>query len=366
MKALADAHVIVCAGSGGAGKTTVSAAIALGLAATGRRVALVTIDPARRLADALGLDTLPNHPVAVDDRAFAAAGVALDGRLSAMMLDPRRTFDELIEALAPDARTRERILANRIYQGLSDAVAGSQEFTAVAKLDALARDAAYDVIVLDTPPSRNALDFLDAPDRLLAFLEGRTLQALLPPTSVAARAAGGSVAFTLGLLRRVTGAQLLAELQTFFRALGGLLDGFRAQADAVAALLAAEGTVFVVVAAPTPASVDETVFLVERLRAAGMTLAGVVVNRVHPQRPGGADAQATRARLAPLIGGALAERVAEADALVQALAAQDAAALARLRGALPGAQTTVVEDRAVDVHDAGGLLGVRDQLLEAA
>src|SRR4051812_15388001 len=166
-------RIVICAGPGGVGKTTTAAAVAMGLAERGLKVAVVTIDPARRLADSLGLAELGNEPRLVDPGRFAAHGIEIRGELWAMMLDAKRTFDDLIERLAPDARTRDEVFANRIYQQLSSAVAGSQEFTAIAKLYALDQEGGYDVVVLDTPPSRNALDFLDAPGRLTGFFQGR-------------------------------------------------------------------------------------------------------------------------------------------------------------------------------------------------
>ena len=165
-EALEGKRVCICGGSGGVGKTTTAAAIAMGVAAEGKKVAVVTIDPARRLANALGLEELGNEPHLVDTKLFEAAGLEMKGELWAMMLDPKRTFDEVIEQLAPDEKTRDDVLGNRIYQQLSSAVAGSQEYTAIAKLYELDQDHDFDLLVLDTPPSRNALDFLDAPDRL--------------------------------------------------------------------------------------------------------------------------------------------------------------------------------------------------------
>jgi anion-transporting ArsA/GET3 family ATPase len=182
---LAGKRICICTGSGGVGKTTTAAAIAIGLAARGQRVAVVTIDPARRLASALGLEQLGNEPRLVEPRRLARHDIAMRGELWAMMLDAKRTFDDLVELLAPDPITREEILANRVYQELSSAVAGSQEFTAVAKLYELEVSGRFDTIVLDTPPSRNALDFLDAPQRLTGFLEGRGLKALSAPTGLA-------------------------------------------------------------------------------------------------------------------------------------------------------------------------------------
>ena len=186
-------RIMIVAGSGGVGKTTASAALALGLAAAGQRVAVVTIDPARRLADSLGLEELGNEPRLVDAAVLEEHGIEMRGELWAMMLDPKATFDGLIAKLAPDAATRDDVLGNRIYAQLSSAIAGSQEFSAVAKLYELDREGDYDAIVLDTPPSRNALDFLDAPDRLTDFFEGRALKLFLVPTGIAGRLLGARV-----------------------------------------------------------------------------------------------------------------------------------------------------------------------------
>src|SRR3954466_8688598 len=245
-----DKHVLICAGSGGVGKTTTAAALAMGLAERGAKVAVVTIDPAKRLADSLGLEELGNEPRLVDPARFAGHGVEITGELWAMMLDAKRTFDELIERLAPDERTRDDVLSNRIYHELSSAVAGSQEFTAVAKLYELSRDARFDVVVLDTPPSRNALDFLDAPDRLTGFFEGRALRVFLAPTGLAAKVMGRSTALVFSVLKRVTGVDLLQDLSVFFRALGGLIDRFRERAAGVKALLADPGTLFLIITSP--------------------------------------------------------------------------------------------------------------------
>ncbi len=215
---LAGKRVCICVGSGGVGKTTTSAAVALGLARRGQRVAVVTIDPARRLAGSLGLDDLGNEPALVDPKLFERAGVEMRGELWAMMLDPKRTFDELIDSLAADAPERDAVLSNRIYQQLSGAVAGSQEFTAVAKLYELERNPNLDVIVLDTPPSRNALDFLDAPTRLTQFFEGRALRTLLAPTGMAARVVGRGAAPVFAVLSRVTGVDLVSDLAGFLHA----------------------------------------------------------------------------------------------------------------------------------------------------
>src|SRR2546421_2948229 len=201
-------RVCVCAGSGGVGKTTTSAAIALGVAAQGAKVAVVTIDPAKRLANALGLEELHNDPRRVEPERLVTGGLRIEGELWAMMLDPKRTFDELIERGAPDAKRAAEIKANRVYRELSTAVSGSQEFTAIAKLYDLQRTGDFDLLGLDTPPARSALDVLDAPGRLTAFLEGGALKAFMRPTGLGMRVIGRGAAPLLTGLRRITGIDL--------------------------------------------------------------------------------------------------------------------------------------------------------------
>src|SRR3954451_11695290 len=205
---LAGRRIVICAGSGGVGKTTTAAALAMGMAERGLRVAVVTIDPARRLANSLGLEELGNQPRLVAPERFTPHGVEIRGELWAMMLDAKRTFDQLIERLAPDERTRDEVFANRIYQQLSSAVAGSQEFTAIAKLYELDQEGGFDLIVLETPPSRNALDFLDAPSRLTGFFQGRAIRVLLRPAGYGDRLLGGGTGIAFSLLQRVTGVDL--------------------------------------------------------------------------------------------------------------------------------------------------------------
>ncbi len=361
---VAGRQVLVCVGAGGVGKTTVSAALALGLAARGNRVAVVTIDPARRLADALGLDELGNEPHLVDPSRFAGHGLELieGGELWAMMLDPKHTFDDLIEQLAPDERSRDEILANRIYQQLSSAVAGSQEFTAIAKLYELHESGRFDVLVLDTPPSRNALDFLDAPDRLLGFLEGKALRALLAPTGLAARVVGRGTGLLFGVLQKLTGVDLLTDLSVFFRALGGLLDGFRQRAAAVKALLADPATAFLIVTSPRREPVDEAVFFAGRLADSGMALGGVIVNRVTPAAGLDADPAAVERALRDQLGGQLAHKTTAAYADARALAAREAALIDRLRTETGDPDPLLLAQLGGDVHDVDGLVRVCDGL----
>jgi anion-transporting ArsA/GET3 family ATPase len=352
---IADKRIVICGGSGGVGKTTVSAAIAMGAAARGRKVAVVTIDPAKRLANSLGLKQLGNEPALVDPKLFGPAGVEMKGELWAMMLDPKRTFDDLIDRLAPNERSRDEVLSNRIYQELSNAVAGSQEFTAMAKLYDLDRSHDFDLIVLDTPPSRNALDFLDAPDRLTQFFEGRALQVFLRPTGFATRIMGRGTGMVFGVLKRVTGIDLLDDLAVFFRALSGMLDGFKERAKAVSELLADPGTVFLLVTSPEREPIDEAIFFWRKLKAARMPFGGVVVNRVHHDLLGDAELEDVSAELADELGPKLAGRVAENFRDYHVLARRDTQNIERLGRQLRDDRLLLIPYLDEDVHDVEGL-----------
>jgi anion-transporting ArsA/GET3 family ATPase len=350
---LAGRRIVICAGPGGVGKTTTAAAVAMGMAERGLRVAVVTIDPARRLANALGLDVLGNDPKLIDPRRFSAHGVEIRGELWAMTLDAKRTFDQLIEHLAPDERTRDEVLANRIYQQLSSAVAGSQEFTAIAKLYELDQDGGYDLLVLDTPPSRNALDFLDAPGRLTHFFQGRAIRMFLRPAGLGGRILGRGTGLAFSLMQRVTGVDLLRDLSVFFRSLGGMIDGFTERARRVGALLEDPATTFLIVTAPRHDPAEEAIFFHRKLSAAGMPFGGLVINRVHAA-PDGAVPES--------LGGALGERVAETARELTLLAERDGLNVERLRRALGDPPTLVVPELEHDVHDVDGLALVRGRL----
>lgn len=354
-------RVCICAGSGGVGKTTTSAAIAMGMAARGLRVVVVTIDPAKRLANSLGLRELGNEPRLVAPERFASEGLEMRGELWAMMLDAKRTFDELIERLAPDERSRDEVLANRIYQELSSAVAGSQEFTAIAKLYELDQEGDYDLLVLDTPPSRNALDFLDAPDRLTQFFEGRALQVFLRPTGLAARVVGSGTAMVFSILKRVTGVDLLADLSVFFRALGGMIGGFRERAEQVGRLLEDPATTFLLVTSPEREPIEEAIFFRRKLEEAGMPFGGVIVNRVHHEI-GDSDPATVERELTEELGAPLAAKVAANLAEYHVLAARDAAGIERLRGELGRYSMLKVPQFDADVHDVEGLLRLHSYL----
>jgi anion-transporting ArsA/GET3 family ATPase len=323
----------------------------------------VTIDPARRLADSLGLDQLGNTPRRVAPERLAKAGIELEGELWALMLDHKRTFDDLIERLAPDARARDEVLGNRIYQQLSNAVAGSQEFTAIAKLHELDEQGEFDLLVLDTPPSRNALDFLDAPARLTGFFQGGALKALLRPAGLGGRLLGRGADVAFGLLRRVTGVALLEDLGVFFRALGGMIDGFAERAERVAALLADPATTFLVVSAPAPEPLEVARFFHARLAEAGLPFGGMIVNRLHGA-PGAwaPDDPAAGATLEATLGPGLASRVAAAAGAHAARAAAEREQLERARHDLGDPPMVLVAERDGDVHDLDGLLHVRRAL----
>src|SRR4051794_33482053 len=334
-------RIVICAGSGGVGKTTTAAAVALGMAERGLRVVVVTIDPARRLANSLGLEELGNEPRRIS--------VDAEGELWAMMLDSKRTFDELIERLAPDARTRDEVLGNRIYQQLSSAVAGSQEFTAIAKLYELDQEGGFDLLVLDTPPSRNALDFLDAPGRLTRFFQGRTLRLFLRPGRLLGRGTG----LVFSVLQRVTGVDLLRDLSTFFRSLGGMVDGFTERARRGGAVLEDPATTFLIVTAPPHHPVYEAIFFHRKLRDAGMPFGGLVINRVH---------RAPDAAVPQSLGAALGSRVADTTRELSALAERDAFNVARLLRELGDPPVLEVPELGGDVHDVDGLALVRSHL----
>ncbi|HWE32228.1 MAG TPA: ArsA-related P-loop ATPase [Solirubrobacteraceae bacterium] len=361
-------RVCICGGAGGVGKTTTSAAIALGMAARGAKVAVVTIDPAQRLANALGLETLENEPRRVDPERLA--GAELRGELWAMMLDPKRTFDELIDRIAPDPTRAAEIKANRVYRELSTAVSGSQEFTAIAKLFDLDREGDFDLLVLDTPPSRNALDFLDAPGRLTAFLEGRALKTFLRPTGFGMRVLGRGAAPLLGALNRVTGVDLIADLSTFFALLGDMTEDFTVRAAHVEKMLKAPTSAFVLVTSAHDASIDEAIWFGRTLHEGGFPFAGVVVNRVHHDMLGdrapGAVAAALGGELGTELGPELATQVADNFHDYHVLARRDERNVARLAAELDGRPLVLVPQLDDDVHDVDGLLAVHRYLFASA
>ena len=277
--------IIVCCGSGGVGKTTTSAALALRAAERGRKVVVLTIDPARRLAQSMGIEQLDNTPRPVTGLRTNAKGNRKGGSLDAMMLDMKRTFDEVVESQATPEKARQ-ILENPFYIALSSSFAGTQEYMAMEKLGQIhadaQRDGTYDLIVVDTPPSRSALDFLDAPERLSSFLDGRFIRLLLTPAKGPARMMTAGLGMITGALNKILGAQVLRDMQTFVAAFDTLFGGFRQRAQKTFELLQADGTAFLVVAAPEPDALREAAYFVERLGEDDMPLAGLIVNRASP------------------------------------------------------------------------------------
>ncbi|MEU1468636.1 ArsA family ATPase [Streptomyces sp. NPDC005761] len=274
-----DIRIVVCCGSGGVGKTTTAAALGVRAAERGRKVVVLTIDPARRLAQSMGIDSLDNIP-----RRVKGVGTPGAGELHAMMLDMKRTFDEIVEAHADGERARA-ILENPFYQSLSAGFAGTQEYMAMEKLGQLRARDEWDLIVVDTPPSRSALDFLDAPKRLGSFLDGKFIKLLMAPAKMGGRAGmkflNVGMSMMTGTLGKLLGGQFLRDVQTFVAAMDTMFGGFRTRADATYRLLQAPGTAFLVVATPERDALREAAYFVERLAAEDMPLAGLVLNRVH-------------------------------------------------------------------------------------
>ena len=271
-------RIIVCCGSGGVGKTTTAAALGLRAAERGRHVVVLTVDPARRLAQSMGLTSLDNTP-----RPVPLPGMA-DGSLHAMMLDMKRTFDEIVETHSDPDRAAQ-ILANPFYQSLSSSFAGTQEYMAMEKLGQLRRADEWDLIVVDTPPSRSALDFLDAPQRLGRFLDGRLLRLLVAPAKLGGRTGlrvlNAGFGMVTGVITKIIGSQVLRDVQTFVSAMDTMFGGFRERAEYTYRLLRTPGTAFLVIAAPEHDALREASYFVERLERDGMPLAGLVLNRIH-------------------------------------------------------------------------------------
>ena len=279
-------EVIVCAGAGGVGKTTTAAAIALQAAVEGKKAAVLTIDPAKRLASSLGLKELSDEPTKVSLRKFTAVGLKPKGELHAMMLDTKSTFDKVVMRYAPTQEQADRIIANRFYRNISGTLSGTQEYMAMEKLYELHAEGGYDVIVIDTPPTRNALDFLDAPKRMTDFFESRVLRWFLLPYMKGAggfmKVANVAAMTFLRVVKRIVGTEVLEDTAEFFGNLEGMYEGFKQRARDVAALLMSDATSFIVVTSPAVESVAEATFFATRLNESGLPFGALVVNRVHP------------------------------------------------------------------------------------
>ncbi len=365
--------IIVCCGSGGVGKTTTSAALGLRAAERGRKVVVLTIDPARRLAQSMGIEALDNTPRPVEGLSWAdGAAPERDGapRMDAMMLDMKRTFDEVVESQATSEKAKQ-ILENPFYIALSSSFAGTQEYMAMEKLGQIhqqsQRDGSYDLIVVDTPPSRSALDFLDAPERLSSFLDGRFIRLLLAPARGPARMMTAGVGLITNAMTRILGAQVLRDMQTFVQAFDTLFGGFRQRAQKTFELLQADGTAFLVVAAPERDALREAAYFVERLSEDRMPLAGLVVNRASPAPVGDLSADEAMAAAARLrkkddtaLSGGLLRLHADRTRLVE----REARLRERFAAAHPKVPTAVVPALAGDVHDLTGLRRVGELLAE--
>jgi anion-transporting ArsA/GET3 family ATPase len=382
-EALFSRRLVACVGPGGVGKTTLSAALALGAARRGRRALVVTIDPARRLADALGTGPLGAQPRPVAPDVLAGLGVSSGGSLDAMMLDAKHTFDGLVERFAPDAETAQTILANPIYAHVSDALAGSAEYSAMEKVAELAERNDYDVIFLDTPPAQHALDFLDAPSRLTGFLDSRLVQLLVHPAMSAGRF--GMRFFQRGLhpifktIERVTGLAFLEDLSEFLLAVDQLSDALRRRARDVSALVYGDEAAFVLACGASAESVAQAQGFLHHLDEREVSMDGLVANRVRRWPPGVVADGGAPEDVGPLIA-ALAETGGEgfpaelaARAAVElrdgyaAAVLQDEAAVAPLVDGIRerGGFARRVPELAGDVHDLVGLRHVEDHIFAA-
>jgi anion-transporting ArsA/GET3 family ATPase len=376
--------IIVCCGSGGVGKTTTSAALALRAAERGRKVVVLTIDPARRLAQSMGIEQLDNTPrpvplSVVGEGAQRPSPPVVEegaqrpsrnqgGSLDAMMLDMKRTFDEVVLSQTTPEKARA-ILENPFYIALSSSFSGTQEYMAMEKLGQIhaqaQKDGSYDLIVVDTPPSRSALDFLDAPERLSSFLDGRFIRLLLAPARGPAKLMTAGVSIVTSALTKILGTHVLQDMQTFVAAFDTLFGGFRQRAQKTFSLLQADGTAFLVVAAPEPDALREAAYFVERLTEDEMPLAGLVVNRASP---------------APSVALSAEEATAAADRLVAVHPDSTTAGLLRLHADRarivmreahlrerwatehPGVASAVVPALSTDVHDLEGLRRIGELL----
>lgn len=387
-------RIVVCAGSGGVGKTTTAATIALWGALHGRNAIVLTIDPARRLADSLGVGPIGNTPVQVPDAVLATGAQGTHGTLAAMMLDQKGSWDELVERHVPNAEARQRILDNRFYQQLSQSFAGSQEYMAVEQLGELDASGRYDLIVVDTPPTQHALDFLEAPERLLAFLDRKIVKWFVRPSFSAGwstlRTMNRTVGFLLHKIEDATGVTALADVTDFFSAMTGLFEDFEPRVQRVTQLLRDPATAFVLVAGPDEQVLDQADYLAAQMSARGMPLKGVVMNRVHPHvamndgdtsleaitelvttqlaqlrpasaapRPVSAGKGARRAASGAAATGApsLAERLAQNFVAYQARARGDELRMEIFRQGLPrSVPLALVPNLQSDIHDVAGLL----------
>jgi len=371
---LASKRLVICIGSGGVGKTTLAAALAARAAADGRETLALTIDPARRLANSLGLEQLDNVETRIDPAIFRRAGVAPKGELFGMMLDPKRTFDDLIRRIAPSDEAVERILNNNYYQTLSDALAGSQEYMAMEKLYELQTERDYDLIVVDTPPTKHALDFLEAPNRMADFLDGKVIQWVVKPYLLAGKVgfnfARRGAAMMFKLLERFTGYEAMADLAEFFLAFDGMYEGFKTRALRVKQMLGSDQAAFVLITSPAHPAIDEAEFFWTRLARERMTPLATVFNRVrslgvpdHAAWIDGAKRAGDKlmARF-PAYAPAIDALFDNAAAVALAAEADQTAIAQFLERTDPNQPTYRIPALAADVHDVATLLAVSEYL----
>jgi anion-transporting ArsA/GET3 family ATPase len=367
---IASKRVVVCCGSGGVGKTTTAAVLALEGARGGRNACVVTIDPAKRLANALGLDHLADTPSEIEAARWNGTGSRKGGRLSALMLDTKSTFDSLVVRNAGNAEQAERILHNAFYRNVSTALGGTAEYMAMEKLHELHDEGGFDLIVVDTPPTRHALDFLDAPRRLMRLLDNRIFRVLMMPTRASLKVAGVAVRTFLRTIAKVVGSEVIEDVIAFFRAFEGMEEGFRARAVAVESLLADPSTAFVLVTSPRRDAIEEATFFADRLRHHHQVVAALIVNRVHPdfgdEAPPGLRARAVDLRAHADTGTDIEERLASLyDNLAdfREIAMQERRIVDGLHERMQSASVTYVPYFAHDVYDFDALHAVGEVLV---
>ena len=353
---VAASHVVICCGSGGVGKTTTAAVIALDAARQGRRAVVVTIDPARRLADALGLEGLTNTPARIDAPGDEGSGrdSGWDGELWAMMLDTKATFDGLVRRYSADETQAERILGNKFYENISGSLSGTQEYMASEKLYELAVEGDYDLVVVDTPPTRNALDFIEAPQRLAHFLDHRLYRVLVAPTRGIVKAVNVAAQTLVRSLSKVVGGDVIADALDFFAAFDGMELGFKERAHRVDELLCAESTAFVLVASPKADTVTEAGYFADKLHDAGIDVRALVVNRMQPVFAG--DAGGVRDETD---AGGEADRAADSPAALRARAEELAGT------ALADHYTALADSRVLAEGEHDHLTGLRSRVAPA-
>ena len=370
-----EGHVVICCGSGGVGKTTSAAVLALEGARRGRNAVVVTIDPAKRLANALGLEALSNTAHEIEPERWDPDGVSPGGRLSALMLDTKSTFDGLVTRYASSPEQTGRILENSFYRNISSALSGTQEYMAMEKLHELHEEGGFDLIVVDTPPSRHALDFLDAPQRLLRLLDNRIFRLLMVPTRTGMRIAGAAVQAFLRTISRVVGNEVVNDIVAFFRAFEGMEEGFRERAKKVVKLLGEPETRFVLITSPRRDAVEEARFFAEKIGDHKLAVDALIVNRVHP-RFGTEHSSGLRARAVSLrelrtaskeADGARERLAARYDNLADfnEIAERERSHLETVRVRVGSAAVAFVPFLAHDVYDFDALAAVGQLLFSA-